>query len=538
MMTRSPDSLPTTQPRTMLGLFDAALQYAHDKPAIHYFDHSLSYAELDTLSRQLAHYFQQNGLQKGDRVALYMQNIPQFVICCLALWKCGAIGVTVNPMNQKREVLLLLQDSGAEWIIMQTDLYHRVGHALAGNLDTPLKILLTDTRDFQSRNDSRVQPPVSPATAATHPDLRNIFHPESPSHVNTIDVQPDDIAMLVYTSGTTGTPKGAMVTHANLAIDAELWRRWVGFQDGEPIMGLAPLFHITGLSGHLAYAFAAGSPLILTLRFHPEVFIEAALEHKPAFIVGAITAYIAIMNTPHATPEHLASVTHAYTGGAPVPAALAAQFEKKFGLPLRNCYGLTESTALAVAVPPDAATPIDDNGAFSVGVPVLDTEAYIADDDGQPLATGEIGEILLKGPQMVPGYWQQPEETKKAYVGAFFRTGDVGYMDANGWIFLIDRKKDMINASGFKVWPKEVEDVIYEFPGIREVAVIGVPDDYRGETVKAVVSLQQHARLTPEELIAFCRERLSAYKCPHQVEIMEDLPKTVTGKILRRSLRT
>lgn len=537
-MTHIHDNHSFVQPRTMPSLFAAALRQAQDKPAIHYFDQNLSYAELDTLSDRLAHYLQQKGLQKGDRVALYMQNIPQFVICCLALWKCGAIGVTVNPMNQKREVLLLLKDSGAQWIVMQTDLYQRVGHALAESLDAPLNILLTDTRDFQSRNDSRVQP--TPITTPTdgHPDLQTIINAPTPTSLHPISVQPDDIAMLVYTSGTTGAPKGAMVTHANLAIDAALWRRWVGFQDGEPIMGLAPLFHITGLSGHLAYAFAAGSPLILTLRFHPDVFIEAALEHKPAFVVGAITAYVAIMNTPNATPQHLASITHAYTGGAPVPAALAAQFEKKFDLPLRNCYGLTESTALAVGVPPDAVTPTDENGAFSVGVPVFETEAYIANDDGQSLPTGEIGEILLKGPQMVPGYWQQPEETKKAYINEYFRTGDMGYMDANGWIFLIDRKKDMINASGFKVWPKEVEDVIYEIPGIREVAVVGVPDDYRGETVKAVVSLQQHASITAEELVAFCRERLSAYKCPHQVEIMEDLPKTVTGKILRRSLRT
>jgi long-chain acyl-CoA synthetase len=220
-----------------------------------------------------------------------------------------------------------------------------------------------------------------------------------------------------------------------------------------------------------------------------------------------------------------------------VPAKVAHEFSRKFGLPVQNTYGMTETSSLIVGVPLDLETPVDSNGSYSVGVPVFNSDAYIADEIGEPLPAGEVGEIYLRGPQVISEYWQRPDATSEAFYNGYLRTGDVAYMNDDGWIFLVDRKKDMISASGYKVWPKEVEDVIYMHPAIREAAVIGVKDEYRGETVKAVVSLRPGQSVEPEALIAFCKERMAAYKYPRQVVIIEDLPKTVTGKILRRELR-
>jgi long-chain acyl-CoA synthetase len=273
------------------------------------------------------------------------------------------------------------------------------------------------------------------------------------------------------------------------------------------------------------------------MRFHPDVVAEAAQERQAKFVVGAITAFIAIMNSPRVTPQQLASLEHVHSGGAPVPASVAAEFERKFGLAIRNCYGLTESTSLVVSVPRTGRAPIDANGALSIGVPVIATEARIAGDNGEPLPANEVGEILLRGPQIVAGYWQRPQETAATFVDGWLKTGDMGYMNEDGWLFIVDRKKDMIIASGYKVWPKEVEDVIYTHPAVREAAVVGVHDDYRGETVKAVVSLKPGQSLEPESLIEYCKERMAAYKYPRVVAVLDELPKTPTGKILRRELR-
>jgi long-chain acyl-CoA synthetase len=291
------------------------------------------------------------------------------------------------------------------------------------------------------------------------------------------------------------------------------------------------------LVGHIGAAFATCAPIILSMRFHPAVVADAAQEHQAEFMVGAITAFIAIMNSPEVRPEQFKTLKKAYTGGAPVPAKVAHELSQKYGLPIRNTYGMTETSSLIVGVPFDLDTPVDSNGSYSVGVPVFSSDAYIADEIGQPLPAGEVGEIYLRGPQVISEYWQRPDATSEAFYNGYLRTGDVGYMNDDGWIFIVDRKKDMISASGYKVWPKEVEDVIYTHPAIREVAVIGVKDEYRGETVKAVVSLRPGQSVEPEALIAYCKERMAAYKYPRQVEIIEDLPKTATGKILRRELR-
>jgi long-chain acyl-CoA synthetase len=519
-----------------LSMFRRAVATAGDSAAIHYFDRTLSYAELDRLSDAFAGFLLDKGVNEGDRVALYLQNVPQFVICLLGAWKIGAIGVSINPMNRSRELTLLLRDSGARVLVLHRDLYKDVAESVLTAFPQVCAVT-TSARDYQSRNDARVINVQEPLECQGSIDLVGVLLTGSRAAGLHVELAPEKPAMIVYTSGTTGMPKGAVITHANFSFDSALWREWMGMRDKGPILAIAPLFHITGLVGHIGAAFATCAPIILSMRFHPAVVADAAQEHQAEFMVGAITAFIAIMNSPEVRPEQFKTLKKAYTGGAPVPAKVAHEFSQKYGLPIRNTYGMTETSSLIVGVPFDLDTPVDSNGSYSVGVPVFSSDAYIADEIGQPLPAGEVGEIYLRGPQVISEYWQRPDATSEAFYNGYLRTGDVGYMNDDGWIFIVDRKKDMISASGYKVWPKEVEDVIYTHPAIREVAVIGVKDEYRGETVKAVVSLRPGQSVEPEALIAYCKERMAAYKYPRQVEIIEDLPKTATGKILRRELR-
>jgi len=317
-----------------------------------------------------------------------------------------------------------------------------------------------------------------------------------------------------------------------------VFRDWIELEDGVGILALAPLFHITGLVAHLLAAIITASPVTLAYRFDPLVMLEAAAERRPGFTGAAITALMAMMNHAQARPEHLASLTRIYSGGAAIPPTVVDAFAAKFGHYIHNIYGLTESSSPTHAVPQGASAPVDPvSGALSVGVPVPGAYVWIAAEDGTPAPLGEAGEIVSSGPMIVPGYWNKPKETAESMRPDGFRTGDVGFMDADGWFYLIDRKKDMINASGYKVWPREVEDVLYTHPAVREAAVVGVPDEYRGETVKAVVSLKAGATATPAEIIDHCKARMAAYKYPRLLEIIDELPKTVTGKILRRELR-
>ena len=281
-----------------------------------------------------------------------------------------------------------------------------------------------------------------------------------------------------------------------------------------------------------------GATLVLTYRFDPEAAIETIRDEQVTFTVGSITVFIALMNAPNARRDALATLTKIYSGGAPIPPSTVTAFSGTFGQYIHNIYGLTETTSPSHAVPLGAQAPVDQaSGALSVGVPVYNTVVRIVGEDGRDLPPGEVGELVTQGPQVVPGYWNKPGETARALPGGALHTGDVGYMDRDGWFYIVDRKKDQINVSGYKVWPREVEDVLYEHEAVREAAVVGVPDPYRGETVKAYVSLKPGRAVTPAELVAYGRQKLAAYKYPREVEILAELPKTVTGKLLRRELR-
>jgi long-chain acyl-CoA synthetase len=354
-----------------------------------------------------------------------------------------------------------------------------------------------------------------------------------------VELGPDDVAFLTYTSGTTGPPKGAMTTHGNVVFNAQTYRDWIGLGAEDVVLGIAPLFHVTGLVGHIAVSLLTGAPLVLMYRLDPALTLDTVEAEGATFTVGSITVYIALMNAPNADKAKLATLTKVYSGGAPIPPSTVQAFQDTFGHYIHNVYGLTETTSPSHAVPFHAVAPVDpDSGALSVGVPVYNTVVRIVDEEGRDLPAGQIGELVTAGPQVVAGYWNKPEETAKALPGGVLHTGDVGYMDEQGWFYIVDRKKDQINAGGYKVWPREVEDVLYEHPSVREAAVVGVPDEYRGETVKAFVSLKGSASTTSEEIIAFAKERMAAYKYPRQVEILDEIPKTVSGKVLRRELRT
>jgi long-chain acyl-CoA synthetase len=329
-----------------------------------------------------------------------------------------------------------------------------------------------------------------------------------------------------------------MNTHATMSFNAQTYREWMKLTGEDSVLGVAPLFHITGLIGHVTASLLTGIPLVLFHRFEPSLGIDVIREHRPTFTVGSITVFIALMNAPNAEADALKSLTTILSGGAPIPPSTVKAFSAMFGHYIHNVYGLTETTSPSHGTPLGVEGPVDEaSGALSVGVPIYNTVVQILGDDGEELPPGEIGEIVTTGPQVVAGYWNKPEETANALPGGSLHTGDVGYMDAEGWFYIVDRKKDQINAGGYKVWPREVEDVLYEHEAVREAAVIGVPDEYRGETVKAFVSLRPGKTATADELIAFAKERLAAYKYPRQVEFLDEVPKTVTGKLLRRELR-
>jgi acyl-coenzyme A synthetase/AMP-(fatty) acid ligase/DNA-binding GntR family transcriptional regulator len=352
-----------------------------------------------------------------------------------------------------------------------------------------------------------------------------------------VEITGDDIAFMVYTSGTTGDPKGAMNTHRNVVFATSVYERWIDLKSTDVVLGLAPLFHVTGLIGHVALTLLTGAPLALFYRFDPAEACRLIERYKATFTVSAVTAFIALLASGELEKRNVRSLTKVYTGGAPTPTTVLEDWHGRTGVRIQPMYGLTEATSPTHMTPHGAVPPIDPHtGAMSIGVPVFNTHVKVISDTGEEAGPREIGEFVIAGPQIVPGYWQNPVATAKTLTADGLKTGDVGFMDEHGWFYLVDRSKDMIIASGFKVWPREVEEVLYEHPAVREAAVVGVPDAYRGETIKAVISLKPGHQVSPEEIRAFARERMAAYKYPRFVEIIDDLPKTTSGKIMRRLL--
>ena len=526
---------------TTLSLFAATDAAA---PALTYFDQTLSYAALDQLSDRLAVWLHAHGVRRGDRVATLLQNTPQFVIVALATWKLAAIIVPLNPMYRVPELKRLFADCQPSALICHDDQWAAALEASAGVVD-PKCLLWASPHELQSRGDARVlQAPVAesaPAATSLAAVLAAVLADELPDGTmrDPAAARPaaDDVAVLLYTSGTTGLPKGAMLTHRSLVFNARNCVAHFGLTPDSRIFGIAPLFHVTGFVVQMVAAITASASLVLTYRFQPAVALDAFLEHRPTFVIGAITVFIALMNRPDTTRAHFDSLEHIFSGGAPIAPAVVQAFEQRFGRAIRSSYGMTELSAPSHLAPNEGLIPVDPaSGALSIGRLLPGIDAIVIDDTGAPLGPRGIGELLVRGPNVMAGYWGKPIETGQALRAGWMHTGDVGFQDEDGWFYLIDRKKDMISASGFKVWPREVEDVLYAFAGVREAGVVGAPDAYRGETVVAFVSAVDGVTLDLVALNAHCRERLAAYKCPAAIHIVAELPKTETGKITRAML--
>lgn len=528
---------PVTPPATVLHAFRDAARAVPGRDALAYFDGRLTYAEADALSDGVAAHLAARGLERGDRLALMLQNTPHFVLALLGAWKAGAVVVPVNPMYKGREVAHVLQDARVSALVCSDRAWEAFLRATTGGTSVHTVVTACEL-DLQTRNDPRVLDFARTPPADDAEDLLTVAR-RAGARPQGRELTGSDTALISYTSGTSGAPKGAMNTHANISFNAERQRVSGAVPEGASVYGLAPLFHITGMVAQLAGCVLNMGTLALTYRFDAGVVLDAFLEYRPAYTVGPSTAFMALAAHPAASREHFTSFAHLASGGAPLPPALVERFRAAFGPYLANGYGLTECTAPCASVPPGREAPVDPaSGTLAVGVPGPDTVVRVLDESGHPVPFGERGEIAVRGPQVVPGYWRRPEDTARALPGGELRTGDIGFMDEDGWLYVVDRKTDMINASGFKVWPREVEDVLYTHPAVREAAVVGVPHDYRGETVKAYVSLRTGAEAAPEELRAHCAERLAAYKYPREVEILPGLPKTASGKILRRELRS
>jgi len=501
---------------SVLDAFERRAREGPDEPAIGYFDETLTVGQVNEAAERFAALLERWDIGRGDRGAPSLQNNPQFVIAQFGAWKRGAVVAPLNPMFREKELAYHLRDSGARvWVGLES-------------LDT------AETRAAIG------QSAIERAVVTNERDWRGLLRdaPEARGAPR-VAVQAQDLAFLVYTSGTTGDPKGAMILHGNASFNAEVYRVWMRVDARDTILGLAPLFHVTGLIASIALMAWTGAPLVLFHRFDAARALELAGRWNAPFSVAAITAYLALLNLPAGGgPRPL--LAKCYSGGAPVAPAIPEQFEQRFGTYIHNIYGLTESTSPSHATPLGVRGPVDPaSGALAIGLPIpnLETRILGLEDPGRDVEPGEAGELAMRGPMMFAGYWNKPEETARAVVDGFFRTGDVAMMDPQGWFYIVDRKKDLIVASGFKVWPRDVEDALYQHPAVREAAVVGVPDPYRGETVKAFVALKEGHHADAAQIVAFCRDRLAAYKIPRQVEFVDELPKTATGKFMRRALR-
>lgn len=522
------------RPETPLARFRYWVEHSPDAVCIRYFGTTLTWREVDALSSQIARAWIAEGVEPGARIGLWTQNIPQYVIAMLAAWKCGSAIVPMNPMYKSAEVDALMRDSGARLLVAQSDLLTPDIRSMLDTLPEPVRVYRADPARFATTWPDEVACPPQDCALAI-PEIMEITAPDT---ITLIEPTPSDIAALTYTSGTTGPPKGAMNTHGNIAAATSMYEKVMHLTAADSVICMAPLFHVSGLVGHMGIAFTVGMPMVLAYRFHPKLVARTIEEEQTSYTIASITAFVALMGDDDARAHDMSSLNKPYSGGAPVASAVVERYRALTGAYVHNIYGLTEATGPVLAVPIGEEAPVDaSSGALSAGKACPWTDVRIVDADGENVPFGEVGELTCAGPQVVPGYWQKPQESAASFPGGRLHTGDVAICDADGWFYIVDRMKDQINASGFKIWPREVEDALAAHPMIHEVAVVGVPDEYRGETVKAFVTPIGGAYLAPDEVIAFAREHLAAFKVPRIVEIVAELPKTASGKILRRELR-
>ncbi len=510
-------------------------------------DAQLTYRQLDDLVNRFAAALQQEGVKKGDRVAIMLPNCPQFIIAAYATWRIGGMVVCCNPLYVPREVEHLLNDSGAETMVVMSSLYGRVKSVRS---DTGLKrVIVTNIKEYfpgllkllftlakEKKEGHRVDISGDADTSWFQDLLRR-----APAQPRAVEVDPKDIATLIYTGGTTGGPKGAQLTHYSLVSNATALNIWSKSKEAEDVLiAVMPFFHSYGLTVGVNTCVANALTMVLIPNPRDMVHVLKSIEkHRATFYPGVPTMFVGFNNFPERDEYDLTSLRFAVSAAAPLAPEVQERFEAITGGKMVEAYGLTETGPAA------SMDPLDSPRARSIGVPLPDTDLTIVDLEtgSRELPAGEVGEIIIKGPQVMKGYWKLPTETANALrVGpdgqpGWFYSGDIGHMDEDGYFHISDRKKDIIIAGGYNIYPADVEAVLFEHPKVMEAAVIGVPDERRGETVKAFIVLKEGETATKEEIIDFCREQMAVYRVPRDVEFRTDLPKSLVGKVLRRQLR-
>jgi long-chain acyl-CoA synthetase len=502
-------------------LKERAVQYS-DKIALTFYDKEITYKELASLVETFASTLQKRGVKKGDRVAIMLPNCPQYVIAYYGILRAGAIVTQVNPMLVERELTHILQDSGSETIIIYDAVYPRLK---AVQDDTQIKdVIVVSLQSTQ----------ISYAPDLTFDEFLSL----GDGQVQSVTIEPEhDIAVLQYTGGTTGRSKGVMLTHRNLVANvmqcAEFYKETIKYGQ-ERYLTVIPLFHVFAMTSGMNLSIYIGANNILLPRFDLQEVLNTIRDKQPTFFPGVPTMYVAITNYPGVEQYGINSIRVCNSGSAPMAVELMHEFERKTGAIVLEGYGLSEASPVTHCNPPFAQRK---PGTVGIGLPMTEYKVVDVATGTKEVKPGELGELIIRGPQVMKGYWNMPEETAVTLRDGWLYTGDIATVDEEGYVSIVDRKKDMIIASGYNIYPREIEEVLYEHPAVREAVVIGVPDVYRGETVKAILVLKEGKTVSEEDILDYCRKNLAAYKVPRMIEFRQELPKTNVGKILRRVLR-
>jgi fatty-acyl-CoA synthase len=535
-----PKRLPQTLvlPRTPLFEFlETSARRFPQQAGLVYYGRKMSYPELWDSCLRLSAALAKRGVRKGDRVAVYMQNCPHFVISFLGIMRANAVTVPLNPMLVAEEFRRLLEDCGARVVITTTDLYPRI----AGVCEEMgiREVIVGSYLDYLPENpeipvgEFLTQVPIRAETGISWTEV--MATEEAPP---TMDVGPDDLCLLPYTAGSTGIPKGCMHTHATVTSNVYGSIYWSGSTPSAVILAALPFFHVTGMVHSFLAAVAMGADFVVLTRWDRSTALAAIDRYKVTSWACITTMLIDLLASPDIAKRDISSLNFVGGGGAPLPVAVGEQLKQLTGLVFAEGYGLTETISQT------HWNPVDRAKLGSIGIPVFGVDSRIVDVGTlEELPLGQQGEIVINGPQVLKGYWKKPQETSAAFFEldglTFFRTGDIGRMDEEGYFFVLDRVKRMINAAGFKVWPAEVESVLYRHPAVLEACVVGIPDKERVEKVKAFVVLrpEQTGKITEEDIVKWSKEQMSAYKYPRLVEFVPALPKSGAGKILWRELQ-
>jgi len=541
-----PEGVPQSIKYPEIPLYDLLRGTAEKYPnctAMIFQDNKITYRELDTLSDKFATALSDMGVKKGDKVALFLPNIPQFVISYYGTLKTAAVVTPVSPLFKERELEYQLNNSEAETIVVLDLLYPAVKNVRD---KTKLKrIIVTSIAEYLpplKRILGTLLKKVPTLKVVPEPgvyffqELLAKYPPKPPK----VEINPkEDVAALQYTGGTTGIPKGAMLTQCNLVSNAIACAEWLHvYKPGEDVfMTVLPLFHIYGMTTSMNAAIYNAGSMVLLPRFDPQEVLKAIEKYKVTIFCGVPTMYAVLVAQPNIAKYDISSVRFCISGAAPLPPEVQRKFMELTGGVLVEGYGLTESSPVTHCNPLDRTMKTVKIG--SIGLPWPDTDAKIVDlETGKKkLKPGEVGEVVVKGPQVMLGYWKMPEETADVLRDGWLYTGDIGKIDEDGYFYITDRKKDLIKYKGYSVYPRELEDVVYEHPAVKMCAVVGKPDHVAGEIPKAFVVLKEGATATEEEIINFVEEKVAPYKMVREVEFRKELPITLVGKVLRRNLR-